>query len=690
VLLLLVAYLCLHTMPRAWRGLTTDFQNYYLGARLAHEGVDTARMNEWVWLQREKDHRAIDSRLIGMVHVTPFSTLVMWPLTGMQALTAKRLWILLSLALLIPIGWMLRSMTGLSYQRIALVFALSFPLHRNLLFGQYYVLLLLLIVAACWAWLREYYVLAGALVALAAAAKIFPEILFVFFLRRRSWRALIAGAITGAAALAGSIAVFGWNLHRTYLHEVLPWTLHGEALPPYAISSASISNLLHALFLAEPQWNPHPWHSSVLWFAWLEPTLPMLVLAPAILLIRRGDRSRERMLLEWSALLTAALAISTSAASYNFVLMAFPVCVLAAQLIERRCYGWLAALAVAYCGIGYPMPSPASSTGLEVLLYVPRLWLMLALLAAIYTWLWREGRDKTAARDWEQYAWAAAIAAYALLNVGPTLHRQRGMRQEFAYRLPLHTVAFLHAEPRADGGEIRSIAFTLSAYHLATVTENAEGAEPVLDPSADDDLSFASRAGRLWVERGLSPRSVVIDLHEPSRVLVEDARDPMLSADAKSLAFVRDVRGRGQLMVRAGIESDNVTAVALTPPSLNVYEASFLSPQEYAFSAVEDGRPPQIYLTDQIHANAALGLGESRYPALSPDGRWMVYSHFAQGVWNLRIRDQQSGATRRVSASEVSCNQIQPSWQDAKTLLYATDCGRGLWLTAIARRRVIP
>lgn len=154
VLLLLVAYLCLHTMPRAWRGLTTDFQNYYLGARLAHEGVDTARMNEWVWLQREKDHRAIDSRLIGMVPITPFSTLAMWPLTGMQALTAKRLWILLSLALLFPIGWMLRSMTGLSYQRIALVFALSFPLHRNLLFGQYYVLLLLLIVAACWAYLR--------------------------------------------------------------------------------------------------------------------------------------------------------------------------------------------------------------------------------------------------------------------------------------------------------------------------------------------------------------------------------------------------------------------------------------------------------------------------------------------------------------------------------------------------------
>ena len=53
-------YLCLHTMPRAWGKLNTDFPNYYLSARIAHEGSDTARLYEWVWLQREKDHRALD------------------------------------------------------------------------------------------------------------------------------------------------------------------------------------------------------------------------------------------------------------------------------------------------------------------------------------------------------------------------------------------------------------------------------------------------------------------------------------------------------------------------------------------------------------------------------------------------------------------------------------------------------
>jgi Tol biopolymer transport system component len=129
--------------------------------------------------------------------------------------------------------------------------------------------------------------------------------------------------------------------------------------------------------------------------------------------------------------------------------------------------------------------------------------------------------------------------------------------------------------------------------------------------------------------------------------------------------------------------------VALTPTSLNVYEATFLSEGEYAFSAAAVGGAPQVYLTDATHKNVALALGESRYPALSPDGRWLAYSRLEHGAWNLSLRDERTGATRRIG--DVPCNQIEPSWDvDSKTLVYGTDCGRSLWFTAVARRRVIP
>jgi hypothetical protein len=686
-LLLAVAYLGLHTWPRAWSKLNTDFPNFYLTARLAHEGYDTSRIYEWVWLERQKDHRAIDISAVAFIPNAPFSALIMWPISELQPLDAKHVWMLVNLALLIPLCWLLRSITGLSYQRIALVCALSFPLHRNLLFGQYYLLLLVLIVAACWAYLKERYFLSGALIAIAAACKIFPVLIVAFFLQRRNWRALTSALVTGIAAAALSIAVFGWNVHRTFVHEALPWALHGEAMSPYVISAASISSLLHYLFLSESEWNPHPWHNSILLYALLQPALQMLLLAPAILLIRRKDQSRQRIALEWVGLLTASLAISTLPSSYHFVLMIFPMCVLGAFLIERGALGWLAALLIAYLGIGFPMPSPNHQMGPAILFYIPRLPLMVAVLLGTYALL-RSGRDPNAGLDWTHYAWVGFMTVAALFSIQSTFRLERAVRQEYAYRVALATPSLLHSDPVGDDGGTRYIGLNVDGYHFAAAGNSAWDLTQI-DSSPGDDLSFAASPEQLLIEKARSRDSAIINLREPAKTIIEAGHNPMLSIDRQDLAFVRDDHGRGRLMMQPSFQSGGSNAVALTPPSINVYEAAFSSRSEYAFAGVENGRPPQIYLSDRSHSNTRLDLGESRYPALSPDGRWMAYSHLDHGMWNLWIRDQETGATRRVA--ELPCNQIEPSWEsDSKTLVYATDCGRSLWLTGISRRRVIP
>ena len=82
-------------------------------------------------------------------------------------------------------------------------------------------------------------------------------------------------------------------------------------------------------------------------------------------------------------------------------------------------------------------------------------------------------------------------------------------------------------------------------------------------------------------------------------------------------------------------------------------------------------------------------LGNLAFRRSRPMARWLAYSHLQHGVWNLWLRDQRTAETRRIA--DMPCNQIQPAWEDdSKTLLYGTDCGRSLWFTAVARRRVIP
>lgn len=682
VLLIAVAYLGLHTLPRSWAKLITDFPNYYLTARLVHEGYDTARMYEWTWLQREKDHRSIDGEAVGLIPNTPLTSLVVWPLSSLRPLTAKRLWILMNLALLAPLCRFLHSLTGLSYQRLALVVALSFPLHRNLLFGQYYVFLLLLIVAACWCYVRKFYATSGALIAIAAVCKIFPVLFLLLFLQRRAWRALASFAATSAAAIALSITVFGWNVHRTFLREILPWALRGDAMPPYG--ATSISGILHYLFLSEPQWNPHPWHESALIYALLQPAFQTLLLAPAILLIRWNDQMPRQILLEWAGLLTASLAISTLPASYHFVLMIFPVCVLGAMLIERRRYGWLIALLIAYLGIGFPMPNPGRPVGPAILFYAPRIFLMMAVLLGNYFLLWRNRQDWNPVWDWTHYAWASFLTLATLVGMHAAYLQQRAVRQEYAYRVPLEAPALLDADPIATGWTTHYVALMQGSYHLV-----AAGNTTWVDSSLGDDLSASVGRSQSLVEKARSQVSDIVDLRDPLKTHLQDGRNPMLSNDGQSLAFVRDDHGRGRLMVRQAFQSGGSSDVALTPPSINVYEATFISQSNYAFSGVANGGPAEIYLTDMSHSNAPLELGESRYPALSPDGRWMAYSRQERGSWNLWIRDQQTGLNRRVA--DVPCNQIEPSWEDdSKTLVYSTDCGRSLWFTAVSRRNVVP
>ena len=678
LLFVCLSYLCLHVMPRAWRGLITDFPNYYMAARLAREHCNTARMYEWRWLQREKDIHAAGVRVIGLSPITPFSTLSMWPVARFSALTAKRIWIVLNLGLLLPIGWLLHGMTRLDFRRIALIFVLSIPLQRNLEFGQFYILLMLLITAACGAYLYKYRACAGALIAIAAACKIFPTIFVVLFIRRRDWRALASFAVTGAAAIGLSIAVFGWSVHRTYALQILPWALHGEAMPPY-VPSASISGILHRLFLPEPQWNPHPWHASPLLYALLLALLQVLILAPTVLLIRRQESSPTRTLLEWSALISASLTVSTDPASYNFVLMAFPICVLAAILLRRKRYVWTIALLIAYLGIGFPFPAPSSNTPTAILFSTPRLLLMAAVLLGINWLLWSDPKDATSTPYNTRYLWISAFAIAFALTVYGTLSREQSVRSEYRYRLSLPAQGYLNATPQFSAGKLLFIVFTLNGYHLSQFGNSL----------SKDDLSFASGNGHTWIEQGASPYSQVVDGQSPMRVVLNNARDLMLAADGQSLAFIRDDHGQGRLMLRTGLISGAQQELDLTPASLNVYEGSFLSRNDYAFAATEGPGFPHIFLTNAMHANAQLPLGEARYPALSHDGQWLAYSRLSHGVWNLWIRNERTGLSRRIA--KVPCNQIQPSWgDDSKTLFYSTDCGRSLWFTAIARRRVIP
>ena len=678
-----VAVLAMHlagrTLPSALRVLNTDFPNYYLTARLSHENFDITRVYEWRWIQRQKDHRAIDQGIVGMVPLTPFSTLVVRPLASLPPLTAKHYWISANLILLWLVAILLRRMTYISWRRIALVIVLSVPLQRNLLYGQYYVLLLLDLALACWLYMRRRRFTSGLIIGLGFGLKLFPVLYLLYFLRKKDLRAFFGGIVSCIAAEICSLLVFGLQLNRTYVSEVIPWTLRGEGLDPYSLTAASFTSLLHRLFIYEPQWNPHPALRAPWLFAVAHPVMQIVLLGFVLLSLSPLVTNSRQIRQEWAAFLLAILTISTIPASYLFTLLILPVCLLWRSLETKRQYLAIGVLLVLYCAAGLPAFRQPQWSGWQVFLGVPRLYALIGLSGLACIFLWKETwAEKPLGRP--EMKWLGGMITALAVAIFAGIRHQKGLYDNFLYRLEMPPAALMAANPQIYGDGISFI--EMQTGHYLTAIEHGRLAN--FSGGSVDQLSQTTTASKQWIEKA-GRESNVIDA-DTGRVEISDAEYPVASIDGKWISFLREERGRANLWLHQ-VGSNASGDRQLTFVS-NVLEMSFLK-NELVFAATRDGESPKLYHVDSDGAVSVFLTDESRYPAVSPDGKWLAYSRKQRGSWNLWIRAIDTGQS--IPITDADCNSIEPAWDsDSKTLIYASDCGRSLWFTALYKRRVIP
>jgi hypothetical protein len=122
------------------------------------------------------------------------------------------------------------------------------PFRQQVNQGQLNLVLLLLITGACVAGRSGHPWWAGGLLALATAIKLFPAFLFLYFLVRRQWLVLVAGAVVFLLLSGGTLAVVGVQTYQDYIHIALPW------LAPHRGSwiNASLAGFWTKLFDPQP------------------------------------------------------------------------------------------------------------------------------------------------------------------------------------------------------------------------------------------------------------------------------------------------------------------------------------------------------------------------------------------------------------------------------------------------------
>jgi hypothetical protein len=86
-------------------------------------------------------------------------------------------------------------------------------------------------------------------------------------------------------------------------------------------------------------------------------------------------------------------------------------------------------------------------------------------------------------------------------------------------------------------------------------------------------------------------------------------------------------------------------------------------------------------------AAARSASGEADESSFSPDGKWVAFTSAQSGSNQVWLRNLSTGHAEQLT--EGNCNSQSPAWElDSRSILFTSDCGRGMGLSALYRAPV--
>jgi hypothetical protein len=598
-------------------------------------------------------------------------------------------------AILAVAVYMLSRQCGLSYRRTWLIALCAvIPLRTSFLLGQMHILVLALLVAAFVFHMRGLQIASGCCVALAAALKVYPIFFFVYFLVKKRWKAFTAAVLCLALCVLVSYLIVGRPAMNAYLFQQLPRSLQGESENPFLSTLTSSSALFHRLFLYEPELNPNPPIASPASYALLYPLWQAILATIVLARLRTDYRADAIEALEWSGFLCLLMVLSSAPASYQFVvLIATAVPTITILLRHRRWRTGVVFICLYFAACNFKTIQLERPPGILTPLLYLKLWSGVALIAFYCRILKPSLADRRAPVNKLLPSPAFRVAALVICLWIPAAYgawsHLRRVRPENPIPATLLYPAYMRISPVSTDPGLIYVAMQPDGYRV----RSTEVAFPF---GGSNQLSFAASptGGAVWVETVAEGGSRLAPIgsgaNGAAHCRIVNAESPALSDDGANLAFVREDHGRGSLWafdLKRCRDSGQAMPVRLTPAMFDVRTLSATADRAFLISAVykrkervftvAPGGPPQLL--------AEFG-GPLDAPSLSPDGKVLAVRQLVAERWQLMLLDLQSRTWKQLTHAD--CNAYTPSWKDNRTLLYATDCMRGMGLTTLASLEV--
>lgn len=241
----------------------------------------------------------------------PLFAVLMQPFGLLSLAQAQDAWLLVNIACTVVAFWLVvktvpRALSRREWLLLALAFVTFPPLFRTIRSGQVTCVLLLLLAVSAWAQRRARDPLAGTAYAVAASIKVFPAFYLLAVLAQGRKRVFVSGVLAGIALVAFSLAVAGWELHLSFVRDLLPGIAVTNILADAA--NQSFAGILH-------RWGIG--NSLVLALV-----SAVLVIATLYLAYRAGP---EADLLVMSLASVVALLISSRSWDFSYLILLVPL-----------------------------------------------------------------------------------------------------------------------------------------------------------------------------------------------------------------------------------------------------------------------------------------------------------------------------------------------------------------------------
>ena len=339
----------------AWSNLHSDFPNYYTSSRILLEGKDLSKIYDDSWFQNKMKEYGID-QLGKFSPFPPPTVFVMIPEALFNPLTAKRIYLLLNIIVLISIALLFKKISNFSFvMSISIILLSGAALINNFLLGQFYLILLFLITLGYYYLLSENEMMSGTFWGIAAAIKYFPLIFIPVLLISKKGRALMTVLLVIILINLTALFFFGMAVYSEFITKIFFSHLNGELSDQskYAVQFQSWNSFLLNLFVYDPVENPTPLINNLFLFSFVKGFIYLFFISFSAYVIINIRVEKNFMPKGISLLCILVFVLSPASASYHLVLLSLPALLLIDISFEEKKHKYSLIFIIIYVATGF-------------------------------------------------------------------------------------------------------------------------------------------------------------------------------------------------------------------------------------------------------------------------------------------------------------------------------------------------